>query len=380
MRLVQTLALVIVAAAAVPLTLNQCSELDTRRVARTEAASLAQLGKAATEAKDPQLAVEAYSQAVGLDRLNAGYRDEALRATVELIVNDASFITGGNALRLQTELAQALTSARGDEVRTLLAFGRLLQYRGKPVEARDRFKEAVAKEPKSADAHLLLGDALLKEGDLDGAAASLAKSLELEDRPITQFAMGQVRVRQERWDDAVPHLSKAAEQLKNGNVYFALGKVQWHRKRWKECSDALEKALALDASLVKAHAMLGDAWNEQGRALLAMGAFQLAFQRAQDLESYRKLGRAQSQLQMNEAALKTWNEIRELSPDDPEPHCRLGAVGEGLGDYEMAVGAYRKCITTAGPNKDYAQMVEGANKRVQQIEAALSKARDAEKK
>ncbi len=377
---IRTIALVVVAVAVIPLTSNQCMEQAARKHNKAEAVRLATLGRAAREAKDPQLAVEAFSQASSADPLNNAYRVATLEATVEMIIADGGIINAGNALRLQARLAGVLTRGEGDEARTLLAFGRVLQYRGQAAEATERFKEAVKKAPKLAEAHLLLGDAQLKAGSLDAAGASLSEALTHQESPLAHFALGQVRIQQERWDDAVPHLEKASKDLKNGKILFALGRVQWERKRWKEASDALETALALDSTQAKAHHMLGDAWAQQKRPLLAMGAYRLAFERSRDLDAYKKLGRAQGQLQLWQRALETWGELRALLPADPEPHCHIGAAAENLGDMVTAKGAYKKCITIAGPKKEHATMVQQADLRVKAIDEMIAKAKKSQKK
>ena len=366
---IRTIALVVVAVAAIPLTSNQCTEQAARKHNKAEAMRLAALGRAAREAKDPQLAVEAFSQASSADPLNNAYRVATLEATVEMVIADGGVINAGNALRLQARLAGVLTRGEGNEARTLLAFGRVLQYRGQSAEATERFKEAVKKAPKLGEAHLLLGDALLKAGSLDAAGASLSEALTHQESPLAHFALGQVRIQQERWDDAVPHLEKASKALT-----YSDGKL------YTRVSDALETALALDSNQAKAHHMLGDAWAQQKRPLLAMGAYRLAFERSRDLEAYKKLGRAQGQLQLWQRALETWGELRALLPTDPEPHCHIGAAAENLGDVVTAKGAYKKCITIAGPKKEHATMVQQADLRVKAIDEMVAKAKKAQKK
>lgn len=380
LRWIQTACLVVVAVAAVPLASNHFAQQADRRHNQAEGARMAALGRAAMAAEDPQLAVEAFSQATAADAKNAEWREALLRATVDMTIADAGVINSGNALRLQSALARALTEGRGDEARNLVAFARVLQFRGQQEQALDRFKEAVAKDGKLAVASLLLGDAYLKAGKLDEAASTLAQSIALEDTPLAQFALGQVRIQQKRWDDAVPHLQKAEKALPNANVSFALGKAQWRRKKWKEAAAHLERALARDSKLVAAHAMLGDCWAEQQRPLLAMGAFRLAYERARDVDAYTKLARAQSQLKMWKEAIQTWTELRALNPDLPEPHCQLATAAEGIEDYSIAASAYRKCITVAGPKEQYATMVQQANLRVKAIEEAYAKANEGAKK
>ena len=375
LRWIQTACLVVVAVAAVPVASNHFAQKSDRAHNQAEGAQMAALGRAALEAKDPQLAVEAFTQATQADAKNAVWREALLTATVAMVVDNAGVINNGNALRLQAELARALTDGRGDAARTLLAFGRVLQFRGKGEQARDRFAEAVKKDPKLAVAQLYYGDALFKEGKLDEAAAALAASVALEDTPLSQFALGQVRMGQKRWDDAVPHLQKAAKTLRNGRVLLALGTAQWHRKKWKDAATYLEKALALDPKLVKAHGMLGDAWTEQKRPVMAMGAYRLAFERAGDRESYAKLGRAQAQLGLTREALRTWGELRTLDPSQPEPHCQIASGAEAMQDYEVSLGAYKQCIQAAGPAKQHATLVQQAGLRIKAIEEAFEKAK-----
>jgi Flp pilus assembly protein TadD len=53
---------------------------------------------------------------------------------------------------------------------------------GKLDDASAVFREAIRLDPRSAPAHLALGNALRRKGDLDGAIAAYRKALELQPR------------------------------------------------------------------------------------------------------------------------------------------------------------------------------------------------------
>ena len=109
---IRTIALVVVAVAVIPLTSNQCMEQAARKHNKAEAVRLATLGRAAREAKDPQLAVEAFSQASSADPLNNAYRVATLEATVEMIIEHRKFIGQSSRRPPSLKISSAATERR----------------------------------------------------------------------------------------------------------------------------------------------------------------------------------------------------------------------------------------------------------------------------
>ncbi len=370
----QLVAFALLGVAAIPLTMNQCAEMDARKRYEARAAHHAVLGQAALEAKDPALAAAAYAQALGYAPFDAASRKGLLGAHVEQVLADGQGITANNVLQLQTELADAMLEGEVD-ARTTLAYGRVLQFRGKSDDARAQFRKAIEADADQPLAHLLLGDALLKAGEYDAAAAALDRSLELDpQQPLAEFALGQVRVQQEKWDDAAKLLESASRSVHNPQLYTALGRAQVERQKWEEAQKALERAIALDPAQTVAYALLGDTYLKTNRVEAAVKAFEASWERARDVESLRKLARLHQGMQAWERAGELFGQLRLLLPDDPEPHCGIGTAADNMGQMELAVGAYGKCAELAQKRPDQAELAQRALLRVAAIQKEHMKA------
>lgn len=367
----QTLAAIAVLAAAVPITLNQWAQRGALAEARRRAAESASLAEQAVEAKDPALAAQAWSDALGLDPGNPRYRDGLMRAHVDAILNDAAVIAP-DPLRLHAELADAVTRTSNPDARLLTAFGRVLQFRGQGEQARARFAQAVQADPNFADAHLYAGDAAFKDNKLDEASVALGRALELDPKlTLAKFALGQVRHLQKRPDEALKLLREAAEAIPNGKVWLALGKVLIEKENWPEAEQALERALALDKNLVGAHALLAEAYLKSNRIEAAVGAFRLAYERAGDLEAYRKLGRLLARTGQVAEAITVFTEVRSLFPNDIEAHCQIGVAAMGGGQLDVAKAALEKCIELASADPEASKMLEDGRLALGKVNLAI---------
>ena len=95
------------------------------------------------------------------------------------------------AERLYAEILAAGTSAGARSPITLLNHGRVLNALGRRDEALHRFEEAIALQPKLAEAHMSRGAALAAIGRSDDALAGYRRALEIApDYPEAHFAMG----------------------------------------------------------------------------------------------------------------------------------------------------------------------------------------------
>ncbi len=374
---VQTVALVVLGIAAVPLTMNQCAEMDARKRQTARAEQQAVLGAAALEAGDPALAAAAYAQAVNHAPLANDLRDGLLRAHVEQILADAQGINAGNAVQLQAELAGAMLETSDPDARMLLAYGRVLQFRGRSDDARAQFKQAVAKAPDLALGHLLLGDALLKAGEYEAAASALSRSLELDPaEALAEFALGQVRVQQEKWEEAARLLENASRSVRSPQLYTSLGKAEAAREKWDKAQAALEKAIALDPNQTPAYELLGDAYLQNSRVEPALKAYQASWERGRSIEALRKLARLHQRLQQWERAGELFGQLRVLEPSDPEPHCGIGTSADNTGQTDLAIAAYNRCAQLAAKSAEHAEMGQKAQLRAGALQRALDEAKD----
>ena len=374
----QGLAAVAVLIAAVPLTLNQLDQRAHRAQIQEQALWHGSLGDSAVAADDHLLAAQSYADALALDPSNAKYKAGLLDANVTRILNDASVIQS-DPLRLHAQLADAVTRTTNPSARILTAYGRLLQFRGQIEQGTARFEQAVKADPKFADAHLYLGDAALKAKKLETASTHLSLALELKpDLAVAQFALGQLRLQQDKTEEAITLLSKAVSTLPHGKVYLALGRAYVRKADWEKAESALERALALDQTQVAAHRLLADVYTENKKFEAAAGAYKMAYERARDVDAYRKLGRLFARSGQPEAALKIFNELRSLFPDDVEAHCQIGSNSFGLRQLGVAKAAFEKCIKLGEGNPEFTEMIKVANEELVKVSELIERVKAAE--
>ena len=363
----QGLAAIAVLIAAVPLTLNQLDMRGQRNQVRERAAWHGSLADEAAKSGDHLLAAQSYADALALDPSNTTYKAGLLDANVTRILSDASVIKS-DPLRLHAQLADTVTRMPNPSARILTAFGRVLQFRRQGEQAIARFEQAVKVDPKFADAHLYLGDAALKNKKLETASKHLGLALELKpDMAVARFALGQLRLQQDKTEEAITLLKKAAETLPNGKVYMALGRAYLRKKAWVNAEQALERALALDQTQVGAHRLLADAYVNNKKYEAAAGAYKLAYERARDVDAYRKLGRLFARSSQPKAALDIFSELRSLFPADVEAHCQIGNTSYALGQLGVAKVAFEKCLELGGDNPEYTEMTKVAREELGKV-------------
>jgi Tfp pilus assembly protein PilF len=87
-------------------------------------------------------------------------------------------------------------------------YGVFLYRQARPAQAIDPLRDALARHPDSARAHLELGCVLLQLDRLEEAATHLERSLALRDTPRTHQLLAKTYLRQGKADAAEPHLKR----------------------------------------------------------------------------------------------------------------------------------------------------------------------------
>jgi tetratricopeptide (TPR) repeat protein len=120
----------------------------------------------------------------------------------------SSFESGDYPGALEILLALENTNPVSFDVEHLLAI--VLDLAGKPEEANQRFKKAVALNPGSAAAHANLGTNLVRVGKTEAAVAEFLRALKIDPGNATaNFNLGTMFLRQKKYHDALPRLEKA---------------------------------------------------------------------------------------------------------------------------------------------------------------------------
>lgn len=215
---------------------------------------------------------------------------------------------------------------------THLSRGRLLLEQDRYDLAADEFRQALASEPNSADAHALLSLTLTHDKDQWSEATREAEmAIHLEpDNSLAHYARAAVMVKRNQDAEALGSIREAlAIDPYHAGSYALAASIHCQRTEWNEALDMATKGLEVDP--------------EDGTC---------ASLRALALE---RLGRTHDAASEAEAAVRR-------NPDSPEAHAMKGWALLQNGDYRAAQDSFREALRL-DPTNEFARsgMVQSLN-------------------
>lgn len=228
------------------------------------------------------------------------------------------------ALSLLSVLSAAESSLR-DQANTLFA-------QKKWTEAQTLLKNSIAAQPQDAEAHFLLGRALLNQDKAEEAVAALEKAAELAPDHSEYF---------NRLGDAYGRSAQKA------GVFAKLG---WAKK----CKAAYETAVALDPKNINARASLASYYAQAPG--IAGGSMDKAYAQAEEIKRLDPArGRtAFTQLYVADKkydeAFRLFDETLQEMPDDYAALYQTGRLAATIGErLERGRETLQKCLSLAPP-------------------------------
>ncbi|MCI0659242.1 MAG: tetratricopeptide repeat protein, partial [Acidobacteria bacterium] len=122
---------------------------------------------------------------------------------------------------------------------------------------------------------------------------------------------------------------------------------QLHRGGYLEAVEGFKRAIALDPGFTLAHARLGEAYQALGRDPEALASLDTAaghLERASERETFVIKALQASLKHDAPSAIRSYEELVKLYPNDPESYFSLAATYERADDYAKAVVNYQKAI------------------------------------
>jgi tetratricopeptide (TPR) repeat protein len=245
--------------------------------------------------------------------------------------------------------------------------GKRLLKNGNADAAMARFEEAIRNDPKSSDARLWQGRALLeklqKASGLDQALiasrvkAAFEKAVELDPKNVdarvslagyyvnAPFIAGGSFKKAKKQAEAIV----AVDPLRG---HLLLGEIHVQEKEWPEAEAALKKALAIEPQNAQAHYSLGRVYQEAERWPAATSSFEKAVDLDPHLgQAWYQIGRTGAVSGQNlDRALEALDRYLEKHAASGGPVFHAGAWwrrGEILAkkeEYEKAIAAYRESL------------------------------------
>jgi predicted O-linked N-acetylglucosamine transferase (SPINDLY family) len=197
---------------------------------------------------------------------------------------------------------------------------------GRPADAEQLCRPALAAAPSSAEGWFLLGMACLAQGRSAEAEASFRQTLTLRpDIPDVHYQLGNALWRQQRFDEAEACFRRAIELRPTyPEALINLGNALQDRKQLAEAEGCFRRALVLRPDYLAAVVNLGTVLLDQSRPGEAEAFFRRALQLRPELAGvHYNLGRSlRDQGEVNEAEACLRHALA-LAPDYAEAHSDL---------------------------------------------------------
>ncbi len=216
-----------------------------------------------------------------------------------------------------------------------ITVGETLLLTGRPKEAGDAFRRALAANPDKVDALLGLGRAAEAAGDDATAEDAFRRAIALQPSFAVFNQLGALRADRGRWTDAETMFRRAAEIAPDSyRAWSNLGGVAAQACDFPAAADALRKALSLRPGDPIPASNLGLALLWTGHPREAVASLEIATRSApNDYQVWASYGDALSEnaskpdaLRAYEKAVVLAREAIRLNPTDLAAHSVLGAT------------------------------------------------------
>jgi tetratricopeptide (TPR) repeat protein/serine/threonine protein kinase len=217
----------------------------------------------------------------------------------------------------------------------------------RPEEAVGYCRAAVAIRPSSAEAHNLLGYALIHKGDTDQAIAAYQQALALAPKfANARWGLAGALLHKGDLKEAIACYQKAIElDPKKAEIHYKFGGTFQGQKKVDEAIACYQKAIELDPNYADAHTNLGVALADKGQLDEAIAEYREAIRlKKDDALAHNNLGTALKAKGQLDEAIAEYREAIRLKKDYAEAHNNLGTALKAKGRLDEAIAEFREAI------------------------------------
>lgn len=125
------------------------------------------------------------------------------------------------------------------------------------VAAEKMARDLIAKDPKVAEIHFILGDSLMNQQQPEQAAESLRRAVGLRpDYPAAHAVLGRALLQMGRSTEAIPHLVAALPADSDGSLHFQLSRAYQDAGQAEKAAAAMKTYQAMQKSAAEAEIVI----------------------------------------------------------------------------------------------------------------------------
>ncbi len=214
------------------------------------------------------------------------------------------------------------------------------------------------------------GVAWMRQGRLDEAVACWQRSLRIKELSEVHTNLGWLSLAQGDMEPAAVSFRRALElKPENTDALRNLGILYARQNRLAEAVRCFQEAVVLRPDSAEVHAQLGNGLLAAGKPMEARDSLREALRlRPDHAETYRDLGLACAEIQHWREASDCWRRSLALNPKDPITYRQLGHALNTVGKPAGALRCYREVLALCPDDTEARLMVEalgGSSPRAQ---------------
>ncbi len=223
--------------------------------------------------------------------------------------------------------------------KTPLDSGKELLARGEFAGAIAPLKEAIGASPDSAEAHRLLGLALLKAENIAEAEPEIKRALELDPTIIgANFDLGMVFIKKGRLMQAIPFMEKEREGSPDSEaVLKTLGQLYSDTKQHDKAVEIFTKLVDQSPDNIEYYSFLADAYKQKGDIAKEMETYQRMGAQDPSGMAFYNLGNIMFNKSEIGKAADAYKKAIEIAPDNAAAHYQLGLAYVNQAKFKDAV-------------------------------------------